>query len=388
MKIGLLISLIFLSILSLTFVYSQEQGPTTCQDLGYECGTWDNPDHQFDFGKWNNPNDQFNVTCRLISGEFCGETSEECIEKGYRAYVDYVCKVSPLMCGECDNGACISGKCYNFNELGECVALFPDQACSEFREDCLRNRCGWENWKIYSTHIYWKSDQGIRWKGDEFSPEENSKSLNLLISIDDDMLLNPQDINIPVQMVVEKSWLPPGTRVSLKVRPWTSETFITSILAIVTENKEIRGNWNITGEDLTKLNYSGFIGLTFRIVNITTGEEFPRPGRINYFGTVEVSPQQGDLYLQSKKGECSGVIPCSAFSSSKSACGETTEHVLKCKWDEEASSCIGEEGEEGVSCGIIGEYSTCRFYECSWKGNSAWETFKSWIKYLFSNLFG
>jgi len=118
-----------------------------------------------------------------------------------------------------------------------------------------------------------------------------------------------------------------------------------------------------------------------------------------YNTTIRVSPEPRSLFLRSKKGDCSGTIPCRLLN--KEACEGIHDETLYgfCNWNNEKNLCDG----EGIYCSVLEDKEICEgsfiksegFIEsvdmsdyCSWKGNSFWDNFKSWFSKILGKVIG
>ncbi len=323
-----------------------------------------------------NAEDCIPETCSALVAE-CGNWNNGCGEK--------------LECGECNNGACIIGKCYSFIELGDCLNFEKSQSsCLSHTEDCLTSQdpiCEWENSWIYTQKLYWKGEGVSNSLGD------------LVVSVDENVIKNIDDIGIPLIMVLENSGFPEGTNLDfeiykipkgagLRVRETNEGIEYLDAIALKVGNNAIKGvvneegtaiaNWVISEEDLSKAKYNGR-DYFFFTVKKDGKMVYSSSGKINQWRTVESIPiEEHRLALITKKGECSGTISCESFFK-KWECEESIEEGGNCEWEDETSSCFG----EGISCSIIGDGDTCREWKCSWKADSLWERFTDWLSILF-----
>ena len=311
-------------------------------------------------------------------------------------YVEYENRYD---CGTCGEGDCIQGRCYTLDELGSCVPYNnPNkkntEACSNLADNCGVSininpeeegnplYCGWENYQIYKPRFYWEKLDGLG------SPKVG----HYYLSITEDMLLNFEDINIPMRMMVKNPFITPGMKVSLNIWVRTGEPYGIIVIEtgpfIAKEAGFLEGKINITGEFLEKIHYDGFSQLELTPIDPETGDHL----KILSTGIrledhyVAVYPSTQLLILQSDKGECKGEIDCSSLLiRSEDSCMELRyEFDVDCFWDNSTSSC---KGDEKISCGIIEIEETCNTLaasNCSWRENSIWGRFKSWFKNLFS----
>ncbi len=373
---GRIFGVLFLFIV--VFSFGIVNAEDTCDNLGYECGVWD-------------------------------------LE-------------NVLDCGGCEDGACIVGKCYGFEELGECVSFnslkygyekefsckgvplphvqigdsvenicikygcgwdennpsvctgVPKSVCSDLGENCLTSDlaigCTWENNDIYTTKLYWKGE-GISYRYG-LSIDENS----------------PDDINIPLIMYLKNSMLPEGTELEFDVmivslgnlHKLINKDVRATIESFVDKDGQANASWILSAEDLKTVredsnNYLEFVvkkdGLEiFEYDNNDGNEVF-----INHYGTIEgIRRNPTNLRISIKKGTCHGDINCNV-AKEKWECEEFSEIGANCNWDSESNSC----GGDVFSCNPISDKETCDyFYDCSWERSSFWDDFIGWFKNLFS----
>jgi len=343
----------------------------------------------------------------------------------------------------CTDGVCIVGKCYDFNELGQCISLsekYSDtkstcerinfgaqveggtefrketcgkvgcvwneenpltcegtiKSCSGLKEECLTGLgyelgCEWENSGIYSKKLYWRGD-GIITNGG-----------HLAVSVSENVIRNIEHVGIPVFMVLEYSELPKDTEVTFEIYKSPDGAGIEirgeevrfpgsigirvgndALVGFIDENGNAVVPWTITEEDLAIAEYDGYDHFFFVV---------KKDGKIFYSFTNSINQELGtvmsvqvekyDLLLITKKGECNGIISCETFSK-KWECEDTAEVGGSCGWIGATSSCEG----QGVSCNVIGDGEICENYGCSWRADSIWERFKSWLGILFRILPG
>ena len=303
---------------------------------------------------------------------------------------------SEVSCGTCgEEGVCIQGKCHSLNELGGCFSESnieeEVEACSELGNKCLVSKeeglwCRYENYQIYTPVFYWKKIGGL--KSNKFGRQ--------VITITDDMLQDP-DMNIPLKMVIEDSLITLETETAIVLHDFSIGSIDIDLIPVVVEEEgTIEVEFNITKEFLNKINYDGYSQIEFRTLDLKYMEKYPErggypslleSGRSNGENIIRVYPSVQLLVLQSKKGECRGTIPCTLFN--EGMCSEVyyeTSIERPCNWDDEGG-CIG----EGLTCEGLEEEEECLGMvdsidlsnHCSWKRNSIWVRFTSWLKSLF-----
>ncbi len=342
MKRGLVIfGLVFLFII-ISFVSAED----TCESLGYGCGVWD------------------------VEG----------VE-------------GPLNCGDCTDGECIVGKCYDFSELGECVnksnkemqikiaamlGYDTESNCSDLKDECFEDvQCEWENKDIYTTRLYWKGSGISSVRG--FGGDD-------VFIINEEVMENMGDTGILLTMVLRNSKLPEGTEINFEVASMNRLTKIgeemdeakvhDTINSIIDKDGNAEVSWVVSEEELE--GYDGRKAFFFTIKK--EGEVIiENIAYTNMHGTVvAIPPEIRELIFFTKKGECKGIIPCEIVKN-KHGCEEVMGEGASCSWIEITNSCEG----VGIPCEIIGEEGTCECYNCYWEADSFWIKFTSWLKSLF-----
>ena len=324
----------------------------------------------------------------------------------------YSFQKTKVTCGTCYDGLCVEGKCYDFDDLGECMNIYekydylekPDHGISSCNNsNCLdfgfsndsNGFCEWENTDIYTSKFYFKGDRAI--------PSSRLDSYDSTIYLEETDITNLESLNFPLTLVYETSRLPEGTEVTFEIyktqkrggfgfygdakKDNVDETIgkenkIASIKGSV-EGGNAEVLWTLTGRDLLNFEYDGEIVFSYYIFVPNTDKViFPGSTSVNEYGSITgIAGKEGQLILISKKGECSGDISCRYFS--KFECQEIKEDVPNsdCIWSEKSSSCVG---MNTIPCSIIGEEGICsEFDSCSWSYYSFWNNFKYWFKNLF-----
>ncbi len=408
-----------------------------CKDLGYECGIWeDNPE---------------------IYG---GGTTD---------------------CGTCSEGVCIVGKCYSSEKSGKCALpsfgsgtisllngksiTLPNgesppcdfwsgdslQMCENYGcawndetsicsgdskncDDLTLNECTSKIGFLLNCVLDGSFSKKLYWTGTNFLKDKNLKELQngetipITIAFVDFDLDNGAAVNFdiyyfdwnkysqlfvsdPTNSSAGKNWFE-------KTNPIELRKGNDALQGFVNENKEVTVQWDLSIEDLNKINYNGnayfFVEVSlndktkiisaqdyepligsFAVVNDEPVSMLNLPPQLtrNRFGTITSVeyPFFTSFNLATLTEYCDGTLPCNTFTS-ESQCDFASREAKSlsdaglitndnfCFWNKASSSC---EGEQGISCMILNQNECNQIKECSWKKYGLWQRFLDWMSSLF-----
>ena len=345
----------------------------------------------------------------------CGIWEDVCAENESDRTIDF---------GGCENGACIEGKCFSLEDLGNCISSghLTTEECLTRGKDCLKDdSCKYQN-SIYKTSLYWSGYgvSSVRGFGGDSVFNLNEEAMDQIKNGELELTLN-----------LENSKLEEGTTVTFEIYSWkdiasqneikemwdqkykylvTDESKITeeealaisrylfsteaeesqfhkSIEATIDKDGNARVQWVISEEDMK--NYDGRRAFRFEIKNDGSNVYTKNSGNnINEWGTIEqVAIDSKNLIFTTIKGKCKGTIPCN-YITNEEDCSEVVTEVeagwggsyAKCDWDSNTNSCEG----KGISCDVITNEDECGSLEyCKWKEDNFWSKFTNWLSNLF-----
>lgn len=188
---------------------------------------------------------------------------------------------------------------------------------------------------------------------------------NLIYLTDDDFKTIENGGSVSISILMLNSGLPEGTPVSFIIYDQMDEPIRAGenvIHAIVDEQGDVNAEWLVSKEDISSLH--------------------PDYGRSRFTVSFIVNGVSTALFINSefkvKTGECSGTSSCNLYS--KEGCLIAQALEFGCSFDYQTNSC---EGENKISCESFEFRDECKLSGCSWKADSLWEAFTSWLKGLF-----
>lgn len=416
------------------------------------------------------------LTINFISAEedFCSTNNFEC---GVWEDNPEIYGGGTTDCGTCSEGVCIVGKCYSSEKSGKCALpsfgsgtisllngksiTLPNgesppcdfwsgdslQMCENYGcawndetsicsgdskncDDLTLNECTSKIGFLLNCVLDGSFSKKLYWTGTNFLKDKNLKQLQegqtipIKITFVDPELVSGTEINFEIfYFDYDKySELFISDRDSEDIeKNWFNEIDFISLRTIngeIKENKETTIQWDLSIEDLDKINYDGDASF---FVEISLGDGTKIISRENYkplrgsfaevngefmsilhlpphldrnkFGTItSVEYPIFTLFnLETLTKYCDGTLPCNVFTS-KSQCDFASREAKSlsdaglifntnfCTWNDITSSC---EGSEGISCMILDESECNQINSCNWKKYGLWQRFLDWMNSIF-----